>query len=374
MRRQGYRAGRDVAMVTMLMITAATVRADVVPSAEVRWRGETDRHVFGSGNTSEVQLLRTRVGLSATSDDASVFVQIQDSRVLGGLGTSGTLANDTNLGVHQAYLRVNEVLTPALSLQAGRFEVAYGNQRILGSVGWANTGRAFEGVRLGIVAGESTIDLAHLTLADRGGDRDQNLWLAYTRTPVPGIDVFVLGNVDSERTAVAGAAGDRTLTRFTAGATIIRQAGDAIDYAVNLAYQFGSMNPDADTELDLAAYLVTAEVGMSFEDGPLTRIGAGVDLASGDDDPADDEVGTYVNEFYTGHKFRGHMDQFLGSNLEGLLDVYGTLRAMPREDLSSTSPVTSSRPPRRTRSGQMTSRVRWARRSISVLARRRSTA
>jgi hypothetical protein len=306
--------------------------ADVVATAEVRWRGETDRKLVSGDNVSEVQLLRSRVGLTAEGENVGIFVQIQDSRALGRLGTSGTLTGDTNLGVHQAYFRADEVLHPAASLQAGRFELVYGNERVLGAVGWSNTARAFEGVRVGLDLRAVTLDLVHANLVDREDAGDSNLWMTYLRAPDLGVDLFLLVNSDRRLVPTGRAADDRRLCRYTLGLYTAREVARSIDYVANAAYQFGTVGTTAAADpIDIAAYLLTVEVGMSFDQAPVDRVGIGLDLASGDDGDADGEWNAYDNEFYTGHKFRGHMDQFLASNPEGLLDLYGTVRVTPAD-------------------------------------------
>ena len=55
--------------------------------------------------------------------------------------TSGVL-NDTSLDVHQAYLKYN--FNDNFAFTAGRKELNYGDQLLLGGVGWSNQGRSFD--------------------------------------------------------------------------------------------------------------------------------------------------------------------------------------------------------------------------------------
>ena len=95
---------------------------------------------------------------------------------------------------------------------------------------------------------------------------------------------------------------------------------------------------------DIKAYLITAEAGYTFKGQWYRRLSLGVDFASGDDDTltvndtvVDKDIQTFSNLYYTGHKFRGLMDYFLGSNpsttgqREGLVDIYGTFLIVPTE-------------------------------------------
>jgi len=78
---------------------------------------------------------------------------------------------------------------------------------------------------------------------------------------------------------------------------------------------------DAD-EYDISAFMFTFEGGMTFQDSELKpRVAVGIDYSSGDDDFTDEKVSTFTNAYYTGHKFRGYMDYFLGSHEYGLIDL-----------------------------------------------------
>ena len=90
-------------------------------AGQMRWRTEYDGKDFNNGTAlNEFSLLRTRVNLKVTAiKDAVVYFQIQDSRNLG-MNSSG-LSNDTNLGVHQGYLKLKDLFAENLSLQLGRW-------------------------------------------------------------------------------------------------------------------------------------------------------------------------------------------------------------------------------------------------------------
>jgi hypothetical protein len=88
------------------------------------------------------------------NEKTSVFFQPQFSKVWGqsefvptGAGantetnTSGAL-NDTALDVHQAF--VNHAVAENVSVLLGRKELVYGDELLVGAVGWSNLGRAFD--------------------------------------------------------------------------------------------------------------------------------------------------------------------------------------------------------------------------------------
>jgi hypothetical protein len=112
-------------------------------TGQVRHRSELDRR---SGiEPPSLHLLRTRLNLSfRPSEDVTGFVQVQDARLFGGgdpAAGRGTLdGRAPALDLHQAYFAVTHLLGAPLRLKVGRQELAYGNQRLIGSVGWSNVG------------------------------------------------------------------------------------------------------------------------------------------------------------------------------------------------------------------------------------------
>lgn len=82
------------------------------------------------------------------AQNVTTVLQFQDSRTFGVEG-GNTLANGSNIDLHQGYILLENVFKlPGLSLKVGRQEIAFGGQRLIGTVGWHNVGRSFDGGRL----------------------------------------------------------------------------------------------------------------------------------------------------------------------------------------------------------------------------------
>ena len=134
-------------------------------TGQIRHRTEFDARDFDADeNNSRFHLLRTRVGLQiAVSSDISAFVQAQDARVFGGEDATrarGTLDGSAPaLDLHQAYFSVQNLFGSPFTIQIGRQELAYGNQRLIGSVGWSNIGRSFDAGVLSYRQGTSSLDV-----------------------------------------------------------------------------------------------------------------------------------------------------------------------------------------------------------------------
>ena len=88
--------------------------------------------------------MRSRLGLHILSGAVSGHFTLQDSRTLGAEDNYAGLANSTvSAFFYQAYFnfRYHNQL-----IQAGRFELPLGKQRIMAKNNWSNVGRSFEGV------------------------------------------------------------------------------------------------------------------------------------------------------------------------------------------------------------------------------------
>lgn len=296
--------------------------AAVTVTGQVRVRSEVDMRDFRSESaTKQYTDLRTRVGVQAVVDgNATAFIQFQDSRRLGGRTVSGAdasgLLNDgKNVDVHQAFLKVARLWENGVGVQAGRFEVNLGNERVFGSVGWHNVGRSWEGVATWLARDD--VKAAGYWLKRREADdpfenRDFDLFGVTAGIPSVNLDLFAF--LEHDAAAAPGDSGN-ALDRASIGLYYRRTSG-AFDVNTNFVYQAGDL-----AGTDIGAFLATAEVGYTFPGAGKARVAAGFDYASGDDDPADDTYAAYDNLYYTGHKFRGYMDYFLASRPEGLVDL-----------------------------------------------------
>jgi len=146
--RQSCLATMMLAVLFLSGVSATEIGNGLDLGGQMRWRVEFDGKDFDNGTAmNEMSLLRTRINLKVTAiENAVVYFQIQDSRNLG--VNSAGLNNDTNLGVHQGYIKLKNLFSEEISLQLGRFESPYGRHRLMGNVGWHNVGRSFDGVKL----------------------------------------------------------------------------------------------------------------------------------------------------------------------------------------------------------------------------------
>ncbi|MBD3235053.1 MAG: hypothetical protein GF315_15125 [candidate division Zixibacteria bacterium] len=281
----------------------------------VRWRSELDGKDFDNSTAMpERTYLRTRLGLEFDKiNDALVYIQVQDSRNIG--SNSATLTNDTNLGLHQGYIKLIGFPFEQLSLQVGRFKATYGRQRLIGAVGWSNVGRSFDGARASFKSDDLKIDIFSLKVQERSFDeppnhKDQVFYGVYGNLWEEQLDLFFLLDWDMMESQ-----GDYDLARWTAGTYLNYNFTPRVGLQLDAAYQGGYQGAD-----DISAFMVASDLFYKL-DSIVKSVGIGFDITSGDDDLSDDMIEYFDNLYYTGHKFRGFMDLFVGSARSGLMDL-----------------------------------------------------
>lgn len=266
--------------------------------------------------------LRTRISALVKGDaGVSAFIQIQDARTLGALG-SGGLANDVNLGIHQAYLSVEDFLTKDLTLLAGRMNVAYANQRIVGSVGWANTGRTFDGFVGRYKTSKGFFDVSHLLVNEAGRTAGGN---DYGDVIFNGLHSHNKLSKDLQVDAYVydlHTIGSKT-DLYTAG-VYAKGNMDNIFYEAQFATQFGKAGVNlAGDDINNAGMYLNAMAGYKVD--KKTSVILNYELLSGDDGKDADKNKAFNPFAGTNHKFNGFMDKFytptaMGGN-NGLQDI-----------------------------------------------------
>ncbi len=95
----------------------------------------------------DLYLSRLRLNIKfAVNDTIDVFVQPQDSRTFG--QETGVADNDKNLDLHQGWIEIRNICETPLTLKAGRFEMLYGDGRVISAAEWSNVARAWDGATI----------------------------------------------------------------------------------------------------------------------------------------------------------------------------------------------------------------------------------
>lgn len=310
-------------MTTLYLAIAASLYGQtkslpVTFDGQIRVRSEADGRDFN--NDSDINtytLMRTRFGARANpTDDVTVYVQIQDSRAFG--TEPSTLASTANLDVHQAYFQVSNLWDKNIDLKVGRQEMVYGSQRLIGNVGWSNTGRSFDGVKLSfgknnnfdlfsmIINEANTPVLGPATPATTAGreSADNSFVGAYYKHRPSSrykLDVYGLFQSNTQNTL----AGDNELNRATVGTYNKGKLNKNLDFETELALQLGKRRGQ-----DVSAYLLSGSVGYTFKTQRKPSVRIGYDYLSGMES-GDEDFKAFDTLFATNHKFYGFMDYFI---------------------------------------------------------------
>lgn len=277
-------------------------------TGQVRFRQDVDRKNFAPGtDVNEKGLLRSRLGMKfQPAQNVTTVLQFQDSRTFGVEG-GNTLANGSNIDLHQGYILLENIFKlPGLSLKVGRQEIAFGGQRLIGTVGWHNVGRSFDGGRLAFsrngVSGEVwTAKLAELFAA---GDSKDNVLVGFDVSAKKNSAFMPRAYLILERNSNKNENGVNLLARNTFG---VHASGKirSVDYEFETTLQTGWQEAS-----EIAAFLVGFAAGYTFPVKSKARVAIGYDHLSGNDGTAG-TIKVFNTLYATNHKFYGYMDYFL---------------------------------------------------------------
>jgi hypothetical protein len=309
----------------LLFVTVSFAAAETMPfvlSGEMRVRNENDNRDFDSSTGyKSFNLLRTRIGIGVQpADDMKVFVQMLDARVAGRDNNPSSvpgMQEESTLDLHQGYFQVDNIGWQGFGLKAGRMEMRYGNERLLGVTDWANVPTAFDGGVLALDRQRFSVQGMYANLVERDTptigtadtrNSDATLQAGFgtvVMTPNANFDLQVINVRDKGDPAL-----DDTRKLLTLGGRVHGTAVQRVEYSVEGAYQNGSQATGATTSIDVAAYMFAGEVGMTFggESRPV-RVAAGYDYLSGDaDGTADGKLETFNTLYGDEHTHYGLMD------------------------------------------------------------------
>jgi hypothetical protein len=235
------------------------------------------------------------------------FVQgksaMEDSR------TGGPRASDADeLDLQQGF---GDLVLPfgeksSATVRAGRQELSYGAQRLIGPLDWANVMRTFEGAKLMVDMPGDKLDIFWVrpVTIDKeefnDGDGSASLAGVYNTTPIPKflpgagtkLELYALA---LNRADPAGNDADL----YTLG-TRLTAAPRPWDFDVEADYQFGRFADEV-----VNAYGLAIEGGYTFADvTPSPRPFVGFDIASGSPDGSE----RFNQLFPTGHLHFGYID------------------------------------------------------------------
>ncbi|MDH5510579.1 MAG: alginate export family protein [Nitrospinota bacterium] len=303
---------------------SAVAEVEVTVSGELRVRPEMrDNSDFNADNDDKKGFWgsRTRINVNAKVDDnTSAKIVLQDARYWGELANNVQSGREKEaVDIYEGYFQTNSIGGTPVGVKLGRQALVYGDQRMLGHLGWQDNARTHDALKLMVDLGKVKIDLFTskekedaMAVSDELNDSDLNG--AYATIGLAeglNLDVYVL----QWKTSGANAEGARTKGHnvMSMGALAKAKFG-AIDASAEFVVQSGDWNAtqtQAATAMSVTAGLNTDALGGS-------RIGVEFNTGSGDDNPSDGEHKTFVFPYHTNHAHYGHMDYFSWGNMQDI--------------------------------------------------------
>ena len=264
-----------------------------------------------------------------------VFAQGKSSLVTPGRDLPGgnrrTDVDQIDLENGFADVTLPEVAGARLTLRGGRQEMAFGVQRLVSPLDWANTRRTFDGASAIASMGswQATGFWARPVRVNRYALDDWGMQDSFYGLYASGLvaqtairtDLYWLGLAHDDA-SWNGTTGDEK--RQTLGARLSGMLpGTAIDFDLEGAYQLGKVGAG-----DVSAFMFASQVGWWLETLPLSpRFFVGLDWASGDESPGGD-VETFNQLFPLSHQYYGFIDAIARQNaVDASLGV--VLRPLP---------------------------------------------
>lgn len=275
---------------------------------------------LGFNSTREDLYWLSRLRLNATvtpSKQLSFQAQVQDARVakktVGPTGAPFKAPIDLRMG----FADVGSSTGP-VTVRAGRQELVYGEQRLIGHVSWLNAARTFDGVKTTVRTKTFAVDVFAASVVrildgefDKSGNGNRFAGVYGTTAKlIPGatVEPYVLFKRDVNLRAEAGGLG--TLKQTTTGVRVAGKLPARLDYGVEMALQRGSLGTD-----DLSAWAGHWQLRESLPGPGAVKLTGEYNFASGDEDPADDVRGTFDQLYPTPHDKYGLADQIGWKNV-----------------------------------------------------------
>ncbi|MEP0214011.1 MAG: alginate export family protein [Cellulophaga sp.] len=320
-----------VCLISNYTIAQFTIDGEFRPRTEYR-------HGYGSPIAEDADAgfgisTRARVNFGYTDESYKVYLSLQDVMTWG--ENRQLLPADANnsFAVFEAWGELT--LGEGFSTKIGRQTIDYDDQRILGSVGWAQQARNHDAALLqykkdkflldvGLafnqdkanLSGFSSVGTEYSTTGFFSYKTMQYLYLKQNWDTFSG-SLLVLNNGFQEYED-DGVTADGTSSLLTLGTHLEYKKGK-LGVSSNLFLQTGERQGEVDVK---GAYLASLDLSLKTSD--KITLGAGIELISGNDADAG-ETGAFFPLYGTNHKFNGFMDYFYvgnHANSVGLLDVH----------------------------------------------------
>jgi hypothetical protein len=244
-------------------------------------------------------------------------VQLQDARSLDKTSGGAAVPYRDTADLRLAYADIG---SRGLTVRAGRQELAFGEQRLIGHLNWVNDARSFDAVRVTVARKPFTFDAfaaSVVTIQPEAFDRSgHGNWLygfygsSTAVIPKATVEPYILFRQSQGLALETGGVGD--IRQATVGARWAGALPRGLDYGIEMALQTGSVGSES-----VGAWAGHWTIGRSFL-GLRRKVRPFVEYnyATGDRDPKDGARGTFDQLYPTGHDKLGLADQVGWRNIE----------------------------------------------------------
>ena len=260
--------------------------------------------------------MRSRINLQINGQNVSAYFSLQDSRIFGESASNSGITNNTmSPSFYQAFFRTKFL---GSDIQLGRFELPFGNQRIIANNNWNNYGRSFDGL---LIRNEGKFGISHTFY-------------------LPIIENYSTEYKDSKDNELNGVYYTIPLKFLSEKSTIEPYVITYQDNSSDLSYNMLGLRADLEKNLflleceaalqnnekSISASLASLNMGYNFKNIPLINsIILGADYISGDDTTTTDKMEGFSKYFGARHKHHGYYDysahkKFFGHEHTGLLE------------------------------------------------------
>jgi len=266
---------------------------------------------YTTGRDDVYWLSRLRVNATLIpSRDLSFQLQVQDARVAQKqIGPTGAPFKAT-VDLRMAFADIGAA-AGRVTVRAGRQELAFGEQRLVGHVSWLNAARTFDGARVTLRSKTVTLDLFATSVVrilpdtwDRSGNGNA-FYGGYLTTSTlvrkSSVEPYFFFRQDKNLKVESGTFG--RLRQTTTGVRWTGTTPARFEYGVEAAMQRGSLGSDS-----ISAWAGHAQVKTPAF-GPTVRAIGEYNYASGDASPTDGVRGTFDQLYPTPHDKYGLADQ-----------------------------------------------------------------
>ncbi|NJB72830.1 hypothetical protein GGR42_003321 [Saonia flava] len=282
---------------------------------------------------------RVRINAGYAVDAYKFHVSLQDVMVWGENRQLKPEDSNNSFSIFEAWASLN--LGEGFSTKLGRQTLVYDDQRIMGSVGWAQQARSHDAALLKYTKDKFMIDFglafnqdfshptgfnsvgtAYNTTGFFSYKTMQYLYLKQAWSNFSGSLLFLNNGFQNF---------DATDTTIPDGLSNLQTLG------THLGYKKGSFGLDANAYLQMGERQGSVDVGgayllgldLSYKASAAVGLGAGIEIISGNDTSSTDQTEAFFPLYGTNHKFNGLMDYFYvgnHANSVGLFDVHASAK------------------------------------------------